>query len=49
MKEKIEDFRETFVKAKELGSSHTVLEGTHHVAPDKTIKSLIVSDFISQN
>ena len=49
MKEKIGDFRETFVKAKELGSSHTVLEGTHHDTPDKTIKSLFVSDFSSQN
>ena len=49
MKEKIEDFRETFVKAKEPGSSHIVLEETHHDAPDKTIKSPIVSDFLSQN
>ena len=49
MKEQIEDFRETFVKAKEPGNSHRVLEGTHHDAPDKTIKSLIVSDSSFQN
>ena len=49
MKEKIEDFKETFVKAKEPSSYHTVLEGTHHEAPDKTIKSLVVSDFSFQN
>ena len=44
MKEKIEDFRDTFVKAKEPESSHIVLEEIHHDAPDKTIKSLIVCD-----
>ena len=49
MKEQTEDFRETFVKAKEPRTSHIVLEGTHHDAPDKTIKSLIVSDFSFQN
>ena len=49
MKEKIEDFKETFVKEKEPDNSHTVLEGTHHDAPNKTIKSLVVSDFSSQN
>ena len=49
MKEQIEDFRETFVKAKELGSSHTVLEGTHHDVPNKIINSLVVSDFSFQN
>lgn len=49
MKEKIEDFRETFVKAKEPSSSHTVLEEINHDTPDKTIKSPIVSDFLSQN
>ena len=49
MKEQTEDFRETFVREKELGSSHTILEGTHHDAPDKTIKSLVVSDFSFQN
>ena len=49
MKEQIEDFRETFFKAKEPSSSHTVLEETHHDALDKTIKSLIFSDFSFQN
>ena len=49
MKEQTKDFRETFVKEKEPGSSHTFLEGTHHDAPDKTIKSLVVSDFSFQN
>ena len=49
MKEQIEDFRETFVKEKEPRSSHTILEGTHHDAHDKTIKSLFVSDFSFQN
>ena len=43
MKEQTEDFRETFVKAKEPKSSHTVLE-VHHDAPNKIVKSLIVSD-----
>ena len=46
MKEHTKNFRETFVKAKEPESSHTVLEGTHH---DKTVKSLIVSDSSFQN
>ena len=49
MKEQTEDFKETFVKAKEPRSSHIVLEGTHHDALDKTIKSLVVSDFSFQN
>ena len=49
MKEKIEDFREIFVNEKEPCSSHIVLEGTHHDAPNKTIKSLVVSDFSFQN
>ena len=49
MKEKIEDFRETFVNAKEPSSLHIVLEETHHDALDMTIKSPIVSDFLSQN
>ena len=44
MKEQIEDFRDTFVKAKELESFHIVLEEIHHDASDKTIKSLIVCD-----
>ena len=44
MKEQTEDFRDTFVKAKELESSHTVLEEIHHDAPNKIIKSLIVCD-----
>ena len=44
MKEQIEDFRDTFVKAKEPKSSHIVLEEIHHDAPNKTIKSLIVCD-----
>ena len=34
MKEQIEGFRETFVKAKELKSSHTVFKKTHHDTPD---------------
>ena len=46
MKEKAEDFRETFVKAKEPSSSHIVLEETHHDAPNMTIKSPNVSDFL---
>ena len=49
MKEQIEYFRDTFVKAKEPRSSHTFLEETHHDAPDKTIKSPLVSDILSQN
>ena len=49
MKEQIEDFKKKFVKAREPGSSHIVLEGTHHDAPNKTIKSLVVSDFSFQN
>ena len=49
MKEKIEDFKETFIKEKEPGSSHIVLEETHHDAPNKTIKLLVVSDFSFQN
>ena len=49
MKEQTEDFREKNFKAKELGISHTFLEGTHHDAPNKTIKSLVVSDFSFQN
>ena len=44
MKEQTEDFRDTFSKAKELESSHIVLEETHHDALDKKIKSLIVYD-----
>ena len=44
MNEQIEDFRYTFVKAKEPKSSHTVLEEIHHDAPNKTIKSLIICD-----
>ena len=43
MKEQIEDFRETFVKSKEPRSSHTILEGTHHDAPNKIVKSLFLS------
>ena len=49
MKEQIEDFRETFVKAKEPESSHIVLEEIHHDAPDKIVKSLIISDSSFQN
>ena len=49
MKEKIEDFKETLIKAKEPSSSHIVLEETHHDALDKIIKSPVVSDFLSQN
>ena len=49
MKEQIEDFRETFFKAKELESSYTNLEEIYHDAPDKTIKSLIVCDSSYQN
>ena len=47
MKEKIEDFRETFVKAKEPSNSHTVLEETHHDAPDKIIKSHVVNEIFT--
>ena len=49
MKDQIEFFRDTFVKAKEPKSSHTVLEEIHHDAPDKTLKSLIVCDSSFQN
>ena len=49
MKEQTKDFGDTFVKAKELESSHTFLEEIHHDAPDKTIKSLIVCDSSCQN
>ena len=42
MKEHIEDFKETFVKAKEPRSSHTVLEEVHLDAPNKIVKSLVV-------
>ena len=48
-KERTEDFRDTFVKAKELESSHAVLEEIHHDAPNKTIKSLIDCDSSYQN
>ena len=44
MKEQIEDFKETFVKAKEPESSYTILEEIHHDAPNKIVKSLIVND-----
>lgn len=44
MKEQIEDFRDTFVKANEPESFHIVLEEIHHDALDKRIKSLIVCD-----
>ena len=44
VKEQEEDFKETFVKAKELGSSHTVLEEVYFDAPNKTLKSHIVCD-----
>ena len=44
MKKKIENFRETFVKAKEPESSYSNLKEIHHDAPDKTVKLLIVSD-----
>ena len=49
MKEKTKDFKETFVKAKEPESFHIALEGTHHDALDKIVKSLIISDFSFQN
>ena len=44
MKEKTKDFKETFVKAKEPRSSHTVLEELYFDAPNKTLKSQIVYD-----
>ena len=44
MKEQIEDFKETFAKAKEPGSCHTVLEEVHLNVPDKIVKSLIICD-----
>ena len=44
MKEKIGDFKETFVKAKEPRSSHIVLEEVHLDAPDNIVKSLVVCD-----
>ena len=44
MKEQIEDFKETFVKAKEPRSSHTILEEVYFDALDKTLKSHIVCD-----
>ena len=44
MKEQTEDFRETFVKAKKPKSSYTILEEIHHDAPDKMVKSLIISN-----
>ena len=46
MKEQTKDFKERFVKAKEPGSSHKVLEEVHPHALDKTIKSLIVYDIL---
>ena len=49
MKEQTEDFRETFFKAKEPKSYDIVLEEIYHDAPDKTIKSLIISDSSFQN
>ena len=49
MKEHIADFKETFVKAKEPGISHIVLEEEHLDAPNNTIKSLIVCDSSYQN
>ena len=49
MKEQTKDFRETFVKAKEIESSHIILEGIHHDASDKIVKSLIVRDSSFQN
>ena len=47
MKEQIEDFRETFIKEKEPGNSHIILEETRLDALDKIIKSPVVSDFLS--
>ena len=44
MEEQAEDFKETFVKAKEPISSHTILEEVHIDAHEKTIKSHIVCD-----
>ena len=49
MKEQIEDFKETFVKEKELGISHTVMEEVHFDAPNKIVKSLIVCDSLLLN
>ena len=44
MKEHIEDFKETFVKAKEPRSYHIVMEEVHFDAPNKIVKSLVVCD-----
>ena len=44
MEEQVEDFKETFVKAKEPGSSLTVLEEVHIDVMEKKIKSHIVCD-----
>ena len=44
MKEEAKDFKETFVKDKELGSSHIVLEKVYFDAPDKTLKSHTICD-----
>ena len=49
MKEQTEDFRDTFVKAKEPKNYHTIIEEIHHDAPDKIVKSLIISDSSFQN
>ena len=44
MEEKTKDFKETFIRAKETGSSYIVLEEVCHNELDKTIKPLIVCD-----
>ena len=41
-KEQIEYFKETFVKAKELGNFHAVLEEVNLNVPDKIAKSPII-------
>ena len=44
MKEQIEDFKETFVKAKEPRSYNIFLKESYFDASDKTLKSQIVCD-----
>lgn len=43
-KELTDELKEKFMKVKEPGSSHTVLDEANPNVPDKTVKSLIVCD-----
>ena len=44
MEEQAKDFKETFAKAKELGSSHIFLEEVYFYTPNNTLKSQIICD-----